>query len=138
MNENLKMLISYALTIAGGWLIGHNISLFGQPVTTDTWQLIVGILMSIGTTVFSFMEKTITQESFLGALRHIFTTIGTILTSAGLMTAESLAAWLGLIMAGGPIIWSIIVKNLNVGLKTRQIDVHSLHGKIPATTSKRV
>src|SRR5688500_4512749 len=113
MSDTLKTVIRYVITLVGAWLIGKNVSLFGQPLDTSTVEILGGIVLTIAATVWSWLAKELTMESFEGAIRHIVVTGGAILVTAGRMSAESLTMWIGLVSAIAPIIGSYIFKLKN-------------------------
>jgi hypothetical protein len=126
MNETLKTVLRYVFTIVGGWLIGKNVSLFGNPLDTSTIEIIGGALLSLISVVWSFIAKELTEESLSGALRHIVSSIGTIFVSAGRWSPEQLAMWLGLVTALAPIVHSWLTRRKNVKLKTGEIQIQQL------------
>jgi len=126
MNETLKTVLRYVFTLVGGWLIGKNISLFGNPLDSNTVEIIGGAILSVISIVWSFIAKEVTEESLGGALRHVVGSIGSILVSAGRLSPEQLTMWLGLVTALAPIVFSWLVRRKNVKLKTGEISVQQL------------
>jgi hypothetical protein len=85
------------LVLAGSYLVGHN--LFGKPLDSQTWEIIVGALVTVATTIWGIADKSTTLEGFESALRSVLTSIGGLFVASGQLSGDNLNAILGLIPA---------------------------------------
>lgn len=91
------------LTLAGTYLIGHNLGFLGA-VTSETWQIVLGAVLTLVGTVWGIVDKTTGPEQLQSALRSIVVSIGGFLVAAGKLSNTSLDAIIGLVMAIIPLI----------------------------------
>lgn len=112
------------LSAAGAFLLGRNI--LGHTIDESWWQEAVGVLMGIVSIVWSIRDKTATIEAIQGAARQAISFIGGLLVGAGYMTAQTLTAVLGFIIAVGPFIQGWLERLKNRKIENGDIPLHAL------------
>ncbi len=122
---NITSIIRNLLTLAGAFLIGRN--LFGLEVNEVLWQEIVGGVMVIVGIVMSIMDKTLTEEKFQGALRHIVLLVGGLLVAKGTIKPEQIEVYLGIITALAPLIYGYISRKKNQDIASGKIATSQLN-----------
>lgn len=130
--DTILSILRSVLTLVGSYAIGH--AIFGIPITTSTWDVVIGSVLTLGSTVWGIIDKSASIEMIQSGLRSVFISIGGVLSAAGVVSGEVVNQILGLITALTPILQSYLSK-----LKVQQISngvvVASPSGKVIATTS---
>lgn len=106
--ENFLSALRAVLILVGSYLVGH--SLFGHTLTSDAWQVWVGAIVSLVSTVWGIVTKSTTIEAVESAVRSIVTGVGGLLVSAGILSSDNLNAILGLVVAIAPLFQSFLSK----------------------------
>lgn len=104
------------LTLAGTYLIGHN--LFGVAVNQDNFQIAIGVVISLGSTIWGIADKSIGADQIASAVRSILLTGGGLLVAAGKLNGSTLDAITGLALAVLPILQSYLAKAKVVAVAT--------------------
>lgn len=125
MNKQLFFtLLKTLLTFGGSYLVGHN--LFGASVDNSTLEVLVGAAMAVGSTVWSFFDKTYTIESLQAVVRQVILVIGGLLVSSGRVKDETVKQIEGLALVLIPFLQSILSKKKAEQIQTGEIEVKSL------------
>ena len=123
--ENIFSTIRALLIFIGTFAVGHN--LFGKPIDSATWQIILGSVMALGSLIWGMATKDTSIEGLESFLRSFIQGVGGLLVSSGMLTGDTLNAILGLVTALAPLLQSFASKT-----KTDQI----VSGKIAPIISK--
>lgn len=115
---NILSLLRTLLTFAGTFLIGH--SLLKQPITTDVWDMIIGVTSAGIGTIWGIVDKTATWDMIESGIRSVLVGAGGFLVTAGLLKDETLQAVIGLITPVLAFIQSSMSKAKVVSLATGQ------------------
>lgn len=132
--ENILSLLRTLLTFAGTFLIGH--SLLNQPITSDVWDMIIGVSSAAFGTIWGIADKTATWDMIESGIRSVLIGAGGFLVTAGLLKDETLQAVIGLITPVLAFIQSSMSKakvvNLATGKATPVVDKNTgvFNGKI--------
>jgi hypothetical protein len=126
MNSQLISLIKNIITIAAGLLVGK--SIWGVPITTETGDLIIGVVVAVATLIWSIKDKTVTIEQWQGAARRIISFVGGILIAKGITTPESIELWFGLANALIALLQGVLTRQKAAQLATGEISVMQLKG----------
>lgn len=100
--ETILSLLRTLLSLGAAFLVGKN--LFGTPIDNETWQVVVGIIVGLGSAAWGIFDKTATTEMLQSSIRSVLIFIGGLLIARGKWSAENLNMWLGVITALGPFI----------------------------------
>lgn len=95
-------LLRSILTLAGTYLVGHN--LFGVQVDQSVFQIILGSVVALGSTIWGIVDKSLGSEQLISAIKSIVLGVGGIFVAAGKITGSTLDAISGLLLALAPII----------------------------------
>lgn len=115
---NILSLVRTVLTFAGTFLIGH--SILNQPITSDVWDMIIGVSSTAFGTIWGIVDKSATSDMIESALRSILIGVGGFLVTAGILKNETLQALLGLITPILAFIQSVMSKAKVVSIATGQ------------------
>lgn len=124
--ENTLSLIRNIFTIVGGYFLGK--SLFGVHVTGETWEIALGVIMTIAGIIMSITDKSVTVEKMQGAIRHVVSAIGGILAGSGVIDMGRLESWTGIILVIVPIVMGWLSRKKVAQLEDGQIAVRQLKG----------
>jgi hypothetical protein len=106
--ENLFSTVRAILIFAGTFVVGHN--LFGHPIDSSTWQIIVGSVISLGMALWGIVTKDTPVEGLESFFRSFIQGIGGILVADGILNNATLDAILGLLTAIAPLLQSFAAK----------------------------
>lgn len=104
-------LIRTLLTAFGAFLFGKNV--FGTTLDSTTWEIWVGALLTLGSTIWGIVDKTSTIEAVQSGLRSVFTVGGGILVAMGKLTGQTLDSVVGLIAPIVTFLYSALSKQKN-------------------------
>lgn len=117
--ETWLSILRTILTFAGTYVIGHN--LFGHEVDSQTWEIIGGSLLAIGSIVWGIVDKSAGIEQIESALRSILISLGGVAVSFGLIKNEVVVTLLALLT---PVI--ALIQSWTSKAKVVQIDKGTL------------
>lgn len=123
-SERIFSILRNLLTIVGGWFIGK--SLFGAEIDQNTWELVMGVVLSLVGTVWSIVDKTVTIEKIQGTVRHVISVIGGALVASGKISAEHLELILGVILAIIPLVQGYFSRKKVQALESGKYSVNQL------------
>lgn len=126
--ETILSLFRTLLSVGAAFLIGKNV--FGSPLDSETWQIVVGIIVGIGSAVWGIFDKTATTEMIQSAIRSAFVFVGGLLVAKGQWRAEDVNMWLGVIAAIGPFIDSWLQRRKAQRLKEGSLVPNQLAGNL--------
>lgn len=106
--ETILGVLRALLTLAGTYLVGHN--LLGVAIDSSTWQIILGAVVAVGSTIWGIVDKTAGIEQIQSAIRSVIISLGGILVAAGKLKGEVLEAIVGLVTAALPLLQSYTAK----------------------------
>lgn len=136
MNQaNVISLIRTLLVFAGTFFIGH--SVLNQPITSDVWDMIIGVSTTLVGGVWAIATKTATPDMIESSVRVVFTGIGGFLVAAGILSNEKLQAILGLIAPLIAFIQSMASKSKVVSLTVgKSVAVTNKSGQLTGNVKK--
>ncbi len=117
--DTILSIIRSLLTLGGTYLIGHN--LFGLAIDSTSWQIWLGAIVTVASTVWGVVDKSTGIEQLQSALRSIVISVGGLFVAAGKLSQNTLDAILGLLVAVVPMIQSQTSK-----VKNQQIAMGSI------------
>lgn len=126
MQDRFFSIARNLLTLVGGFFLGR--SFLNQPITSDFLDLAIGGLLTIAGIVWSIVDKSATIEKLQGAARHIASTIGGILVTAGMIKPEQVELYLGVVLALIPILQGSMSRAKVAQIKTGEVSIHQLKG----------
>jgi CDP-diglyceride synthetase len=124
--ERWSSIIRYILTALGAYLIGRNLG--GIDVTPEFWEQAIGAVLVVFSTVWGFMDKTIREEAFQGALRQVFAFVGSLAVVKGWLSAQTFLMISGLIGTLGTYIYSWLSRKKSLKLANGEIQPRMLSG----------
>ena len=122
--ETLLSLVRTLLTSIGVFFIGKN--LLGIVVDSSTVEIIVGIVMSAVSVVWSIYDKTVAIEAVQSFIRQLIVGIGGLLLAKGYITPEKIEAILGVATALLPLVYSILSRKKTDEIQAGNIPVENL------------
>lgn len=124
MNSQLSSAIRTLLVLLGSYFIGQNF--FGLSIDTVLWEKIVGIALVVVGVVWSLVTKSLTEEMWQGAIRHLITFISGIFLAKGVLTQEMWQSILAVLAGIAPWIQSVSSISLNAKLKSGKSEIEAL------------
>jgi hypothetical protein len=124
MNSQLSSAIRTLLVLLGSYFIGQNF--FGLAIDNVLWEKIVGIALVAGSVLWSLFTKSITEEVWQGAVRHLITFIAGIFLAKGVLTNEMWQSILAVLGGIAPWLQSAASLSLNSKLKTGKVEVDKI------------
>lgn len=130
--DSILSLVRYALLAVGAYLVGKNF--LGQDIDDDWLQGAIGIVLSLGSAVWGWFDKTATLEQIQSAFRSAFSFLGVMLVGSGIIKDQVLQSVLG----GLPVILSYLYaqtsKAKNKQIATGEVKIADLKGVEPGKT----
>lgn len=106
--QNFLSALRAVLILVGSYIVGK--SVFGHTVSADTFQVITGSVVTLGSLIWGVATKTATVEAIESAVRSIISALGGLLASAGVISGDNLNAILGVVTAIAPFFQSALSK----------------------------
>lgn len=122
--ETILSFLRTALSAVGAFLIGKN--LFGQAVTNETWQLIIGVILALIGAVWSVLDKEAGIEQVQAAIRQAITITGSLLIAYGRLKTEQVEQIGGLITAILPFVYGWLSRKKTTMIEQRQVSLAEL------------
>lgn len=123
MKEQILSALRTLLILAGGYLIGKQI--LGVEVGIDWVQAAVGIVLGLVGVIWSWVDKTITNDKWQSLVRNVIVFGGGILISNGVITGEMWQVIIGAIGTVFPWILSEQNRSKNAAIKSGEINSNS-------------
>jgi len=124
MNSQLASAFRTLLVLLGSYFIGQNF--FGLAIDNVLWEKIVGVALVAGSVLWSVFTKSLTEEVWQGALRHLVTFIAGIFLAKGVLTQEMWQSILAVLAGIAPWLQSAASISLNSKLKSSEVEVSKL------------
>ncbi|MBC7535110.1 MAG: hypothetical protein H7258_05395 [Ferruginibacter sp.] len=112
------------LTLVGTYLFGHNI--FGNMIDASLWQEISGAGMVLVSFIWSISSKCLTLEILQSTLLKVVMVAGGLLVTSGRIAGATLNAFVMLLTAIIPMLYSYLSKKKSAGIATLKIDPSEL------------
>lgn len=138
-SQNVLSLIRSVLTLAGAFLVGHNI--FGHPLDSSNAEIIIGSVVSLASIIWGLVDKSTGVDTALSGLRSALLVLGGLGVSWGLISQNTFEAISGFTLSIIPILQSIFSKAKVVQMASGQIvaqKVQSIPGAAPIPNGKTV
>lgn len=114
--DNFLSFLRALLIFVGTFFVGHN--LFGHAVDQNIWEIIGGIVISLGSMIWGIASKQSTYESVESTIRSVLTAASGLLVSWGVVASTTVNAVLAFIPALGVLIQSFVGKAKTVAIAT--------------------
>lgn len=121
--EQIFSLLRTLLTLAGAYLFGKNF--FGLELDSSLWQEIVGIGLGIIAVAWSIFDKTIQNDIWQGAVRHIITFASGILVAKGIISAETVQVIIAAFAGVFPWLLANLSGAKNAAIKSGELNAQS-------------
>lgn len=122
--DQIFSVLRFLLMLAGGWLLGKN--LLGNRIDATLWQEAVGMIMTLISGVWSYLDKEIDIEGAQSVLRKVLVFIGGLLIASGRITDQTLQSVLGVATVIVPWVLSTLSKKKNNLIANGKINTDDL------------
>lgn len=117
-------LLRSLIMLVGSFLIGHK--LFNQAVDAPTWEIWGGALLSLGSLVWSVVDKSLGIEMLQTTIRQVLTAAGGILIASGKLDSARVESIVGFVLAALPFLYGILSRKKSASIITGKISVDKL------------
>lgn len=122
--ETFFSLLRTLLTSVGVFLIGKN--LLGSTIDQSILEMIIGIVMSLGSVIWSIFDKTLAIEMLQSFLRQAVVGLGGLMVAKGVLSPEKLEAYVGLVTVLVPFIYGIFSRRKSAKIEAGTLPVEKL------------
>mgnify|MGYP000872965507 FL=1 len=123
MKEQILSALRTLLILAGGYLLGNEI--LGVPVDNNWILSVTGIVLGLVGVIWSFIDKTLTNDKWQSVVRNVIVFGGGILISKGIISGETWQIILGAVGTIFPWILSDQNRSKNSAIKSGEISSSS-------------
>jgi len=123
MKEQILSALRTLLILAGGYLLGNEI--LGVPVDNNWILSVTGIVLGLVGVIWSFIDKTLTNDKWQSVVRNVIVFGGGILISKGIISGETWQIILGAVGTIFPWILSDQNRAKNSAIKSGEISSSS-------------
>lgn len=132
---NVVSLLKTILVFLGTFLIGHSVA--NQPITSDLWDMIIGVVVSLTTTIWAVATKTSSYDMIESTIRSVLTGVGGFLVSANIIPSTTLAAIIGLVAPILAFIQSVTSKAKVISIANKEtVPATNKSGQLNGTLKK--
>jgi hypothetical protein len=129
MQTTIWSIVRTLITLAGTYLVGLN--LFGHPLDSNTFQIIGGIIMTLGSVIWGIVDKSASIEQVQSGIRSAFIAGGGLLIAWGKLSAQQLELIIGLIV---PVL--TVLQSYTSKVKVQQINSGQLKANVSGQVTK--
>lgn len=126
--QTVLSIVRTIATFAATFFIGQNV--FGNPLTSENWEIIVGVIVGFISIVWGIVDKTANVEKVESAIRSILISGGGLLVAWGKLKNETFQAILGLVTGLLPILLSYFSKAKVVQIAQGKVSTIAETGKV--------